>query len=122
MFGDTLEAVFWKRRSSCKAQMTSTRIAGVFGGIVGVTLGCALGLMNLIFVDERKADMLKLQALEDSQEFEFEVEIDNAINLDLTTVFVSGPDVDGVLASIIARYNCIAWLWYCQIGCRVQRR
>ena len=47
--------------------------------------------------------MLKLQALEDGQEFEFEVEIDNAVNPGLTTVYVRGPDVDGVLASITAR-------------------
>jgi formyltetrahydrofolate hydrolase len=46
--------------------------------------------------------MLKLQALEEGQEFEFEVEVDNVIHPGLTTVIVRGPDVDGVLASITA--------------------
>eukprot|EP00986_Skeletonema_menzelii_P003243 scaffold971_cov142-Skeletonema_menzelii.AAC.7 len=118
MFGDTLEAVFREasggtvhkhKLSTAQKLMRSSRIAGVVGGIIGVSVGCTLGLVNLFFVDEQKANMLKLQALEDGQEFEFEVEIDNAINPGLTTVFVRGPDVDGVLASItaqIASYGC----------------
>lgn len=94
-----------------KAQR-SLRIArsvGLLGGIVGVTLGCTLGLVNLFFVDEYKASLLKLHALEEGQEFEFEVEVDNEVNPGYTTVIVRGPDVDGVLASItacIASYGC----------------
>jgi hypothetical protein len=111
LFGDTLETVFrgatnnntTQKLSTVQKTMRSSRIAGVTGGILGVTLGCTLGLINLFFVDEQKANMLKLQALEDGQEFEFEVEIDNAVNPGLTTVYVRGPDVDGVLASITAR-------------------
>jgi hypothetical protein len=112
LFGDTLETVFrqstggtntTQKLSTVQKTMRSARIAGVTGGILGVTLGCTLGLINLFFVDEQKANMLKLQALEDGQEFEFEVEIDNAVNPGLTTVYVRGPDVDGVLASITAR-------------------
>ena len=118
MFGDTLEAVFREasggtvnkhKLSTAQKLMRSSRIAGVMGGIIGVSVGCTLGLVNLFFVDEQKANMLKLQALEDGQEFEFEVEIDNTINPGLTTVFVRGPDVDGVLASItatIASHGC----------------
>ena len=113
VFGDTLETVFrqstggtnttTQKLSTVQKTMRSSRIAGVTGGILGVTLGCTLGLINLFFVDEQKANMLKLQALEDGQEFEFEVEIDNTVNPGLTTVYVRGPDVDGVLASITAR-------------------
>lgn len=112
LFGDTLETVFrqstggtntTQKLSTVQKTMRSARIAGVTGGILGVTLGCTLGLINLFFVDEQKANMLKLQALEDGQEFEVEVEIDNAVNPGLTTVYVRGPDVDGVLASITAR-------------------
>lgn len=118
MFGDTLDAVFREasggkvdkhKLSTAQKAMRSSRIAGVAGGVVGVTLGCTLGLVNLFFVDEQKANMLKLQALEEGQEFEFEVEIDNTINPGLTTVYVRGPDVDGVLASItatIASHGC----------------
>lgn len=85
------------------------RSAGLLGGIVGVTLGCTLGLVNLYFVDEYEASLLKLHALEEGQEFEFEVEVDNEVNPGYTTVIVRGPDVDGVLASItacIASYGC----------------
>ena len=32
--------------------MRSSRIASLTGGILGVTLGCTLGLVNLLFVDE----------------------------------------------------------------------
>lgn len=76
-----------------------------------MTLGCTLGLVNLFFVDEYKASLLKLHALEEGQEFEFEVEVDNEVNPGFTTVIVRGPDVDGVLASITA---CIA-----SCGCSV---
>jgi len=111
VFGDTLEAVFREasggtvhkhKLSAAQKLMRSSRIAGLVGGIIGVSFGCTLGLVNLFFVDEQKANMLKLQALEDGQEFEFEVEIDNTINPGLTTVLVRGPDIDGVLASITA--------------------
>ena len=111
LFGDTLETLFREasggrvdkhKLSTVQKAMRSSRIAGVTGGIIGVTLGCTLGLVNLLFVDEEKANMLKLQALEEGQEFEFEVEVDNVIHPGLTTVIVRGPDVDGVLASITA--------------------
>ena len=107
MFGETLDAAFHKisgatTMSRAQRTMKSARIVGLTGGIVGVTLGCALGLVNLLFVDEHKASMLKLAALEDGQEFEFELEVDNELHPGYTTVIVRGPNVDGVLASITA--------------------
>jgi len=107
IFGDGLDALFHKisgGTSMTRAQraMRKSRIVGLTGGVIGVTIGCALGLVNLLFVDETKASLLKLQALEDGQEFEFEVEVDNDIRPGYTTVRVRGPDVDGVLASITA--------------------
>lgn len=107
MFGDALDAAFRRitgstNMSKIQKSMRSARIAGLAGGIVGVTLGCTLGLVNLLFVDEQKASLLKLQALEEGQEFEFEVEADNEAHPGYTTVTVRGPDVDGVLASITA--------------------
>ena len=107
MFGETLDAAFHKisgatTMSRAQRTMKSARIVGLTGGILGVTLGCALGLVNLLFVDEHKASMLKLAALEDGQEFEFELEVDNELHPGYTTVIVRGPDVDGVLASITA--------------------
>jgi len=116
MFGDALEAVFQRMSGAVngsgvadsstmsKAQRTMrvSRMAGLMGGIFGVALGCTLGLVNLFFVDEYKANLLKLHSLEEGQEFEFEVEVDNTANPGFTTVIVRGPDVDGVLASITA--------------------
>jgi hypothetical protein len=85
--------------------MRSSRIASLTGGILGVTLGCTLGLVNLLFVDEWRKESLtlqKLRALQEGQEFEFEVEVNNDMHPGYTTVVVRGPDVDGVLASITA--------------------
>ena len=86
IFGDALDVAF--RRIGGSTTMTTaqratraSRMAGLTGGIMGVMLGCTLGLVNLLFVDEHKASLLKLQALEGGQEFEFEVEVDNEIHL-----------------------------------------
>ena len=57
--------------------MRVSRMAGLMGGIFGVALGCTVGLVSLFFVDEYKANLLKLHSLEEGQEFEFEVEVDN---------------------------------------------
>lgn len=118
VFGDALEELFHRIAPGDAIKMTKaqrnlriSRSIGLLGGVVGVTLGCALGLVNLFFVDEYKASLLKLHALEEGQEFEFEVEVDNEVNPGYTTVIVRGPDVDGVLASITA---CIA-----SCGCSV---
>ncbi|KAL7526610.1 hypothetical protein ACHAWF_001846 [Thalassiosira exigua] len=107
VFGETLDAAFRNmsgstKMTSAQRSMRASRIAGLTGGVVGVTLGCTLGLVNLLFVDEERASLLKLRALEEGQEFEFEVEVDNEVHPGYTTVTVRGPDVDGVLASITA--------------------
>jgi hypothetical protein len=107
MFGDALDAAFKRvsrstKMTNAQKAMRASRIAGLMGGVAGVMLGCALGLVNLLFVDEHRATMLKLQALKEGQEFEFEVEVDNEVHPGYTTVTVRGPYVDGVLASITA--------------------
>ena len=107
VFGDALDTAFRKisgstTMTSAQRAMRTSRIVGTIGGVIGVGIGCVLGLVNLLFVDEQKASLLKLQALEDGQEFEFEVEVDNERHAGYTTVIVRGPDVDGVLASITA--------------------
>lgn len=114
IFGDALENIFHRiipitKLSKAQRNLPRTRTFGLLGGVLGMTLGCTLGLVNLFFVDEYKASLLKLHALEEGQEFEFEVEVDNEVNPGFTTITVRGPDVDGVLASItasIASYGC----------------
>ena len=114
IFGDALENIFHRiipitKLSKAQRNLARTRSFGLLGGVLGMTLGCTLGLVNLLFVDEYKASLLKLHALEEGQEFEFEIEVDNELNPGFTTITVRGPDVDGVLASItacIASYGC----------------
>lgn len=79
--------------------VTRTAFAGSFCGII---LGCTIGLVNLLFIDTSRSSTLKLQALNEGQDFEFTVEASNAIRPDATALTVEGPDVDGVLASMVA--------------------
>jgi len=118
-FGEVLENAFRKsavnlgvsdamtvmKMTPAQRSMRASRIASLTGGILGVALGCTLGLVNLLFVDEWRKESLtlqKLRALQEGQEFEFEVEVNNDVHPGYTTVVVRGPDVDGVLASITA--------------------
>ena len=107
VFGGALDTAFRRMTGGAglaapQRTMRASRIAKMTGGVLGVALGCALGLVNLLFVDEHRASLLKLRNLEEGQEFEFEVEADNEVRPGYTTVTVRGPDVDGVLASITA--------------------
>lgn len=72
------------------------------GNLVGVVLGCVLGLVNLLFIDTGRSSTLKLKALNEGQQFEFEIEASNAIRPDATVLKVRGPDADGLLASMTA--------------------
>lgn len=108
LFGGTLESLATKaglpRANLTTAQrhlriVKQTRLAGSF---VGVIVGCLLGLVNLLFIDTGRSSTLKLQAFNEEQEFEFQVEASNAIRDDATALTVRGPDVDGLLASMTA--------------------
>lgn len=70
------------------------------GGLFGIIMGCTIGLVNLLFIDTSRSSTLKLQALNEGQDFEFTVEASNALRPDATALTVQGPDVDGVLASM----------------------
>lgn len=72
------------------------------GGLVGIVAGCILGLVNLLFIDTGKSSTLKLQAFNEEQEFEFEIEASNAVRENATELKVRGPDVNGLLASMTA--------------------
>jgi hypothetical protein len=56
--------------------------------------------VNLFFIDTSRSSTMKLQALNEGQDFEFTVEASNAVRPDATALTVEGPDVDGVLASM----------------------
>jgi hypothetical protein len=108
VFGDTVETVVRRMGlpssglSSPQRRLRHVRRVGVWGSLVGVVCGAALGLVNLLFVDTKQSTRLKLDALTKDQEFEFEIDVSNQKRRDATTVTVTGPDVDGVLASLTA--------------------
>lgn len=72
------------------------------GSLIGIILGCCIGLVNLLFIDTGRSSTLKLKAFNEEQEFEFTIEASNAIRDNATTLTVRGPDVDGLMASMTA--------------------
>lgn len=108
IFGDTIEQIARKTGlpssglSSAQRRLPIVRRAGSLGSFIGVVTGATLGLVNLYFMDTERSTILKLEALREEQEFEFEVTVSNKERRDATTVTVKGPDVDGVLASLTA--------------------
>lgn len=108
LFGGTLESLAVRaglpRAGLTQAQrrlkiVHRIRLAGSFFGVIA---GCLLGLLNLLLIDTDRSSTLKLQAFNEEYEFEFHIEASNAIRKDATTLSVSGPDVDGLLASMAA--------------------
>lgn len=108
VFGDYVEAFIRSMGlpssglSSPQRRLLKVRRVGVMGSLIGVVCGAALGLVSLLFVDTKQSTRLKLEALSMEQEFEFEIDVSNKQRRDATTVTVTGPDVDGVLASLTA--------------------
>jgi len=86
-----------------------TKLAGNFFGVV---LGCTLGLVNLLFLDtSRPINSIKLSSSstttgvdDDTLLFhpKFSIEASNSEAQEYTVLRVSGPDVDGLLASTTA--------------------
>ncbi|CAJ1892639.1 unnamed protein product [Cylindrotheca closterium] len=108
LFGGTVERMA-KMAGLSPANLTAAQralpIVGqarLMGNLAGIVLGCILGLVNLLFIDTGRSSTLKLQAFNEEQQFEFEVEASNAIRNDATVLTVHGPDVDGLLASMTA--------------------
>mmetsp|Transcript_30958 Transcript_30958/g.62865 ORF Transcript_30958/g.62865 Transcript_30958/m.62865 type:complete len:276 (+) Transcript_30958:685-1512(+) len=83
--------------------------AGFAGTLVGAMVGCALGMLHLLFIDTDKSAILKLQALTQDQELAFEVECSNKTRNDATAITVRGPDVDGILASMTAALSAAGY-------------
>jgi len=66
---------------------------GLVGTLVGVTVGCLIGLLNLLFIDTERADELKTIAslVEDHP---YEIEASNTKRDDATVITIRGPDRD----------------------------
>ena len=108
MFGSTLEQLASRvglPRSGIEAAQRSLPIVQrtrFMGALIGVICGCMIGLLNLLIIDTDRSSTLKLRAFNEEQEFEFLVEASNAVRKDATALTVTGPDVDGILASMTA--------------------
>lgn len=77
-----------------------TTLAATF---FGVTLGCILGLFNLMFIDTKRAQELKIMAsLEDEP---YEIQASNAQREDATVFTIRGPDHVGLLAAIASTFR-----------------
>ena len=96
--------------SSAQRSLRVVRNVGLLGNVIGVAIGCTLGLVNLLLIDVERSKTLKLQSeLTEDQKFAFEIEASNRDRIDATTVRVRGPDVDGILASMataLNKYGC----------------
>jgi Transmembrane protein 65 len=108
LFGGTLDR-FTARLGLPQPNLTTAQRAlpvtgrvQLLGSFCGIVLGCSLGLLNLLFIDTNRSSTLKLQAFNEEQEFEFQIEASNAVRPDATALRVTGPDVDGLLASMTA--------------------
>ena len=107
-FGNTLERIF-TAAGLPSANLTNAQrklpVVGrtkLIGSMLGVIVGCCLGLTNLFLIDTGRSATLKLQAFNEESEFEFTVEASNAMRHGATALIVKGPDVDGLLASMTA--------------------
>jgi hypothetical protein len=108
LFGGTLEtlAKAWglpaSNLSAAQRSLPRVKKGRLASQALGILFGCTLGLLNILLIDTDKSSSLKLQSINEEQEFAFEIEASNSIRDDATVVVVRGPDVDGILASFTA--------------------
>lgn len=134
MFGETIQHMFTKHGTSWAAapnldssqySLASVQRAKFSGTFWGLMIGLTFGLVNLYFIDTDKSTTLKaIQALdeESKNEFAFTIEISNDTTTEhqrqaaitdnndnkyesVTTLTIRGPDIDGILASIVNTLN-----------------
>jgi predicted amino acid-binding ACT domain protein len=74
------------------------------GTMLGVILGCTLGLINLLFIDTRRTQELKIMAAEASH-LPYEIEASNSKRPDATVITIRGPDRRGLLADIASTFR-----------------
>lgn len=79
---------------------------GLLGQIVGVFVGCSLGLVNLLFIDTSRAAEVKAISRERSA---FSIHMSNGERDNATAITVEGPDVPMLIASltaVLASHSC----------------
>lgn len=111
LFGGTLESLARvaglpsSNLSPSQRALPKVKRLRLGANLIGILIGCAIGMINLLFIDTERSASLKLQSMSDEHEYAFEVEISNAMRSGATTIVVKGPDVDGLLASITSALN-----------------
>mmetsp|Transcript_55958 Transcript_55958/g.177294 ORF Transcript_55958/g.177294 Transcript_55958/m.177294 type:complete len:315 (+) Transcript_55958:151-1095(+) len=104
-FGDTVEGFVNRRMRMPAAHLTAAqkglrlvRNVGLAGQCVGVVFGCALGMVNLLFIDTDLSTQLK--GLGGSDMGGFEVSLSNEGGTEgHTAIIIKGVDRPGILAS-----------------------
>ena len=114
LFGETLQQLtsgIWALPKLTGAQWASAAVrrAKFLGTFAGLLVGGTLGLLNLWIIDTDRSSTLKLrQALDEEgerREFAYEIKASNRLpakdKQPATTLTIRGPDVDGLLASVV---------------------
>ena len=84
--------------TSAQRHLPIVQRTSIIGTLVGVVVGCTLGLVNLLFIDTRRSQQLKILASIQNQPYV--IEASNGAREDATLITVRGPDRDGLLAII----------------------
>jgi len=83
-----------------QSKLPIVRKTQMSGSLVGVLVGCTLGLVNLFFIDPNRSGELKMQATFVEQPPAYEVNVSNSEHSNTTNITVKGADKIGLLASI----------------------
>jgi len=74
---------------------------GLLGSVIGVIMGCSLGLCNLLLIDSETKERKLEMSTDAVNGVEYTVSISNAEKEDTTAIIVEGPAGKGLLASIL---------------------
>mmetsp|Transcript_97719 Transcript_97719/g.174088 ORF Transcript_97719/g.174088 Transcript_97719/m.174088 type:complete len:312 (-) Transcript_97719:215-1150(-) len=105
-FGGVIEAAARKLGlptpgfSEMQLARADVKRVGLLGNVVGVVMGCSLGLCNLLLIDSSQKE-LKLAAAGGEDGGEYSVSISNTEREDTTAIVVEGPAMKGLLAAML---------------------
>ena len=104
LFGNTVERAARRlglpsaHLTHAQKQLAVVQRVTLKGSLVGIFVGCCLGLLNLLLIDTERGPRIKQQ---EAAAAEFEIDASNAIRPDATVVTLKGPDRDGLLAAVV---------------------